>query len=81
MTFRVLGRSCGIARGFEDAGRPGDLARGSAIGKNGAVRALLADAQTEAERLWASVPEWHWQKLTADEFSPPSFPPLQNDLT
>jgi cytosine/adenosine deaminase-related metal-dependent hydrolase len=43
-------------------------------------RALLADAQTEAERLWASVPEWHWQKLTADEFSPPSFPPLESDL-
>ena len=43
-------------------------------------RALLADAQTEAERLWASVPEWHWQKPTADEFSPPSFPRLESDL-
>jgi 5-methylthioadenosine/S-adenosylhomocysteine deaminase len=43
-------------------------------------RALLADAQTEAERLWATVPEWHWQKLTADEMSPPSFPNLTGDL-
>ena len=41
---------------------------------------VLADAQREAERLWAEVPEWHWQKLTADELSPPSFPPLTADL-
>ena len=37
---------------------------------------VLADAQGEAERLWAEVPEWHWQKLSADELSPASFPPL-----
>ena len=37
---------------------------------------LLADAQREAERLWAEVPEWHWQGLTADELSPPTFPSL-----
>lgn len=43
-------------------------------------RGLLADAQREAERLWATVPEWHWQKLGADEFSPPSFPALEVDL-
>jgi hypothetical protein len=43
-------------------------------------RRLLADAQREAERLWASVPEWHWQKRTADEFAPSSFPPLDVDL-
>jgi 5-methylthioadenosine/S-adenosylhomocysteine deaminase len=43
-------------------------------------RALLAQAQAEAERLWATVPEWHWQGLTADQLSPPSFPPLENDL-
>jgi cytosine/adenosine deaminase-related metal-dependent hydrolase len=41
---------------------------------------LLADAQREADRLWAEVPEWHWQKMTADELSPPSFPPLTTDL-
>ncbi len=41
---------------------------------------LLADGQREAERLWAEVPEWHWQKLTADELSPPTFPPLATDL-
>ena len=43
-------------------------------------RALLAEAQAEAERLWATVPEWHWQKLTADEMSPPALPPLDRDL-
>jgi cytosine/adenosine deaminase-related metal-dependent hydrolase len=43
-------------------------------------RQLLVDAQKEAERLWAEVPEWHWQKLTADQVSPPSFPPLTTDL-
>ena len=37
---------------------------------------LLAAAQAEADRLWSSVPEWHWQGLTADELSPPSFPML-----
>jgi cytosine/adenosine deaminase-related metal-dependent hydrolase len=41
---------------------------------------VLADAQREAERLWAEVREWHWQKLTADELSPLSFPPLTEDL-
>jgi cytosine/adenosine deaminase-related metal-dependent hydrolase len=41
---------------------------------------VLADAQREAERLWAEVPEWHWQQLTADELSPQSFPPLTTDL-
>jgi cytosine/adenosine deaminase-related metal-dependent hydrolase len=41
---------------------------------------VLADAQREAERLWAEVPEWHWQKLTADELSPMSLPPLTRDL-
>ncbi len=35
---------------------------------------LLAAAQAEADRLWSTVPEWHWQGLTADELSPPSFP-------
>jgi cytosine/adenosine deaminase-related metal-dependent hydrolase len=41
---------------------------------------LLADAQREADRLWAEVPEWHWQAHTADQVSPPSFPPLSADL-
>ena len=44
-------------------------------------RRLLADAQHEAERLWSSVPEWHWQGTTADELSPTSFPALETDLT
>jgi len=43
-------------------------------------RRLLADAQREAERLWASVGEWHWQGLTAEAFAPASFPPLDTDL-
>jgi cytosine/adenosine deaminase-related metal-dependent hydrolase len=42
--------------------------------------ALLRDAQAEAERLWATVPEWHWQGLTADQFAPPSFPALDKEL-
>jgi len=42
--------------------------------------ALLAAAQAEAERLWNTVPEWHWQGLTADQLSPQSFPPLTTDL-
>ena len=41
---------------------------------------LLAEAQAEAERLWGTVPEWHWQGLTADQLSPQSFPPLATDL-
>lgn len=41
---------------------------------------LLAEAQAEAERLWATVPEWHWQRLSADELSPMSLPPLATDL-
>ena len=42
--------------------------------------ALLAAAQAEADRLWGTVPEWHWQGLTADQLSPQSFPPLEADL-
>lgn len=42
--------------------------------------ALLREAQQEAERLWATVPEWHWQGLSADQFSPMSFPALDTDL-
>src|SRR5262245_9439955 len=41
---------------------------------------VLAEAQREAERLWAEVREWHWEGLTADEVSPPSFPDLELDL-
>jgi cytosine/adenosine deaminase-related metal-dependent hydrolase len=41
---------------------------------------LLTEAQREADRLWASVPEWHWQKLTAEQLSPQSYPPLTSDL-
>ena len=44
-------------------------------------RRLLADAQREAERLWASVPEWDWRHRTTEEFSPSSLPPLEEDLT
>jgi cytosine/adenosine deaminase-related metal-dependent hydrolase len=43
-------------------------------------RQVLADAQREAERLWESVPEWHWQRLSAEELSPQSFPALTTDL-
>ena len=43
--------------------------------------ALRREAQQEAERLWATVPEWHWQRLTTEQFSPASFPPLETDLS
>jgi cytosine/adenosine deaminase-related metal-dependent hydrolase len=43
-------------------------------------RRLLADAQREAERLWATVPEWDGRHRTTEEFSPASFPPLDTDL-
>ncbi len=39
---------------------------------------LLREAQAEAERLWASVPEWHWQGLAADQLSPPRPPPAHH---
>jgi cytosine/adenosine deaminase-related metal-dependent hydrolase len=42
--------------------------------------ALRREAQQEAERLWATVPEWHWQHLTTEQFSPASFPALETDL-
>jgi cytosine/adenosine deaminase-related metal-dependent hydrolase len=41
---------------------------------------VLREAQAEAERLWATVQEWHWQGLTADRLSPLSFPRLDEDL-
>jgi hypothetical protein len=42
--------------------------------------ALRREAQLEAERLWETVPEWHWQKLTTEQLSPHSFPALEADL-
>jgi len=41
---------------------------------------VLAEAQREAERLWAEVREWHWEGLSADEVSSPSFAALGADL-
>src|SRR5262249_18940357 len=41
---------------------------------------VLAEAQREAERLWAEVREWHWEEQTADELSPPSLPGRAADL-
>jgi cytosine/adenosine deaminase-related metal-dependent hydrolase len=35
---------------------------------------LLAEVNAEAEQQWASLPEFHWQGLSVDELSPPSFP-------
>lgn len=42
--------------------------------------ALRREAQQEAERLWTTLPEWHWQRLTTEQFSPTSFPALKRDL-
>lgn len=36
--------------------------------------ALLAEVQAASERQWAALPEHHWQGLSVDEYSPPSFP-------
>lgn len=35
---------------------------------------LLTRTQAEAERLWATAPEWDWKGRHLDEISPPSFP-------
>lgn len=65
-----------VARVFVD-GRS-VVERGRVVGVD--EEKLLADAQAEAERLWKTVPEWHWEKLTADELSPLAFPTLTKDL-
>ena len=72
---------CGTADDVEHV-----LVDGRTVVEDGRVvgideRRLLADAQREAERLWSSVPEWHWRGLTAEELSPTSFPELETDLT
>jgi len=36
--------------------------------------ALLSEVQKEGERMWESVPEWHWTGKTVDEISPFSYP-------
>ena len=36
--------------------------------------ALLRDVQTEGEKIWAAVPEWHWTAKPVDEVAPPSYP-------
>jgi cytosine/adenosine deaminase-related metal-dependent hydrolase len=35
---------------------------------------LLAAVQTEAERLWHAIPDWHWSGKPVDEIVPPSYP-------
>jgi 5-methylthioadenosine/S-adenosylhomocysteine deaminase len=42
---------------------------------------LLADAQREAERLWATVPEWDGRHRATEEYAPSSLPPLETDLS
>ena len=54
------------------------VAGGRVVGVDEA--ALRREAQGEAERLWGTVPEWHWERLTTEQLSPPSFPPLDTDL-
>jgi cytosine/adenosine deaminase-related metal-dependent hydrolase len=36
--------------------------------------ALLRDVQLEGERMWTSVPEWHWTGKSIDEIVPFSYP-------
>jgi len=37
-------------------------------------QALLRDVQTEGERLWRLIPQWHWTGKPLDEIVPPSYP-------
>ena len=39
--------------------------------------AMLRDVQTEGERIWQSVPEWHWTGKSVDEIVPTSYPVLE----
>jgi 5-methylthioadenosine/S-adenosylhomocysteine deaminase len=36
--------------------------------------ALLRDVQTEGERLWKAIPQWHWTAKPLDDIVPPSYP-------
>ena len=35
---------------------------------------MLREVQSEGERLWQAVPEWHWTGKRIDEIVPPSYP-------
>ncbi|MFQ5914740.1 MAG: chlorohydrolase family protein [Nitrospinota bacterium] len=52
---------------------------GRVVVEDGRVRGvdedvLRAEVQAEAEKQWASLCQFHWQGLPADDLSPPSFP-------
>jgi cytosine/adenosine deaminase-related metal-dependent hydrolase len=36
--------------------------------------AMLREVQAEGERIWQSVPEWHWTGKSVDDIVPPSYP-------
>jgi cytosine/adenosine deaminase-related metal-dependent hydrolase len=36
--------------------------------------AMLREVQLEGERIWQSVPEWHWTGKRVDDIVPPSYP-------
>jgi 5-methylthioadenosine/S-adenosylhomocysteine deaminase len=36
--------------------------------------AMLREVQEEGERMWRSVPDWHWTGKSVDEIVPPSYP-------
>jgi len=36
--------------------------------------AMLREVQTEGERIWQAVPDWHWTGKSVDEIVPPSYP-------
>ncbi len=36
--------------------------------------AMLREVQAEGERVWQSVPEWHWTGKSVDDIVPPSYP-------
>jgi cytosine/adenosine deaminase-related metal-dependent hydrolase len=48
------------------------------VEKGKAVRfdesAMLRESQSEGERIWRALPEWHWSGKSVDEIVPPSYP-------
>jgi cytosine/adenosine deaminase-related metal-dependent hydrolase len=65
---------CGNGRDVETIVVDGQILveRGKAVRFDEA--AMLREVQLEGERIWQSVPEWHWTGKSIDEIVPPSYP-------
>ena len=58
---------------------------GQVLAENGkAIRfdeaAMQREVQKEGERMWQSVPEWHWTGKDVEEIVPPSYP-VRGEMT